>query len=374
MLNEIYTILKKEFRHIKRDKRVLSILIFFPALLLVLNGYAMNFDVTNVEIAIYDENKTNLSREFISAFVNSGYFEITNFTSSHKELENFLNDGKIKCGIIIPKNFSQKILSNSKTEVAFIIDGSDVNVASIIYGYVEAITTNFSQKILLKTISQIGQLKIPIETESRIWFNPELKSSKFLVPGLLGLILTISSVIATSLSIVREKEKNTIEQLNISPIHPFSFILGKLIPYLIIAFISAQLTLFASYFMFDVVVKGSYILLSFVTLLFIVCCLGLGIWVSTISNNQQVAFQIASLISLLPTVVLSGFMFPIRSMPNWLQMITNIIPAKFYLIILRSIILKGVGIKDFLYEVLFLFIFATVILTISSLRLKKQLS
>ncbi len=374
IVRRLQPIVVKEFRQIRRDKRVLSILTLVPALLLLLNGYALNFDVQHIKMAIYDEEKSSDSREFVNSFLTSGYFDYVQQISSSREASLLLDDAKVKCAIIIPPEFSHKLASGETADVQVLVDGMDANTATTIVGYVQVIALQYSQKIQLDEMAKIGRANyIPVQFDARIWYNPELKSAKFLVPGLIGFILAITAVIATSLSIVKEKERNTIEQIDVSPVKPVELIIGKMIPYALISLIAAAIVLVAAYFLFGVVIKGSLILLFFATLIFIVAALSIGLFVSTISDSQQVAFQFASLMSLMPTVMLSGFMFPIRSMPWWLQWLSNITPAKFYLVILRSIILKGVGVSAFWEQVVFLLIFITIMLRISIKRLKKTI-
>jgi ABC-2 type transport system permease protein len=285
-----------------------------------------------------------------------------------------IDDAKLRVAIVVPSDFSNMLLSNQGAKVQVLVDGMDANAASTVVGYVQAVALQYSQKIMLSSLAKLGRGSyIPLDYDARIWYNPELKSAKFLVPGLIAFILAITAVIATSLSIVREKERNTMEQIDVSPVRPFELIIGKMIPYAVISLIASALVLLAANVMFDVVVKGNYFYLFIATLLYIISALAIGLLVSTISDSQQVAFQLASLTSMLPTMILSGFMFPIRSMPWWLQIITNITPAKFYLIILRSIILKGVGFEAFWDQTLYLLLFTTVILTISIRRFKKTI-
>jgi len=374
MTSRIVPIMKKEIRQIKRDRRVLAVLILVPAMLLLLNGYAMNFDVQHIRMAVIDQEHSRESRELANAYVTSGYFDNVASLSSSEEATTLIDDAKIKVAIVIPADFSSRVLSNDAVDIQVLVDGMDSNSASTIIGYVQAVTQQYSQKIVLKNLAKLGRRSyIPIEYEARMWYNPELKSAKFLVPGLIGFILAITAVIATSLSIVKEKERNTIEQIDVSPVNSFELIIGKMIPYAVISMLAAALVLTAAYFMFDVVVKGSLVDLFFVTLLFIIAALSIGLFISTISDTQQVAFQLAALVSMLPTIILSGFMFPIRSMPVFLQVLSNITPAKYYLVILRSIILKGVGFAAWWDQVLYLCMFITVVLTLSVLRFKKTL-
>jgi ABC-2 type transport system permease protein len=292
--------------------------------------------------------------------------------SSSAEATALLDDAKIKCAIVIHNDFSHKIESNDAAEIQVLIDGSDSNTATTIVGYVQVVALQYSQKIILQNLAKIGKGNyIPVQLDARIWYNPELKSAKFLVPGLIGFILGITAIIATSLSIVKEKERNTIEQIDVSPISPVELIVGKLIPYAVISLVAAAFTLSAGYILFGVTIKGSLILLFFCTLLFIMAALSIGLFVSTVADTQQVAFQLAALLSMLPTMIFSGFMFPIRSMPWWLQVFSNITPAKYYFVILRSIILKGVGLSAFWPQVVFLAIFFLVMTGISARRFRK---
>jgi ABC-2 type transport system permease protein len=375
VLKRLWPIIKKEFLQIRRDKRVLAILTLVPAGLLLLNGYALNLDVQHIRMGVYDEDKTETSRDFINSFVTSGYFDYVDMLTSSAEATKLLDDAKIKCAVVLPEDFSDKLASNSPVDIQVLVDGSDANTATTIIGYVQVIALEYSQKIILRDIAKIGRGNyIPVQLEARIWYNPELKSAKFLVPGLIGFILAITAIIATSLSIVKEKERNTIEQIDVSPVSPLELITGKMIPYAIISLIAAAFVLFAGYVLFGVTIKGSIVLLFFCTLLFVMAALSIGLFVSTVADTQQVAFQLAALLSMLPTLIFSGFMFPIRSMPWWLRIFSNITPAKYYLVILRSIILKGVGLPAFWTQIVFLAIFFFVMTAISSRRFRKTVA
>jgi ABC-2 type transport system permease protein len=372
VLKRLWPIIKKEFRHIRRDKRVLAVLTLVPAALLLLNGYALNFDVTHIRTAVVDHDKSATSRDFIQSFVSSGYFDhVKNLRTSY-EAARLLDNGEVRLVIVVPSGFSEKLLARETVDVQLLVDGMDASAATTIVGYAQAMVLQYSQRIILQAMSKIGRGSyIPVNYEMRMWYNPELKSARFLVPGLIAFILAITCVIATSLSIVKEKERNTIEQINVSPIHALDFIVGKLIPYALISLVAAALVLLAAYFLFDVVIKGSVLLLFFATLLFITAALSIGLFVSTVSDSQQVAFQIAAIVSIAPTIILSGFIFPIRSMPWWLQVLSNITPAKFYLVILRSIVLKGAGLSAFWEQGVYLLLYTTLFLGISTLRFRK---
>lgn len=373
MIRQILPIIKKEIRQIRRDKRVLAILTLIPAVLLLINGYALNFDVKHIKMAVYDAEKTSQSRAFVNAFVTSGYFDYQYSLEDYNISKELIDEGKVKLVLVIPPNFTQDIIAGRPTTVQTLVDGMDANSATTIIGYAQAVTLQYSQKIIIQNVAKIGLKSfIPITYHARIWYNPELKSAKFLVPGLIAFILAITGVIATSLSIVKEKERNTIEQIDVSPIHPFSLIIGKMIPYAAISLVAAAIVIFTAYILFDVVVKGSLVLLFLFTALFIISALSIGLLVSTISDSQQVAFQIAALVSMLPTLILSGFMFPIRSMPWFLQILSNITPAKFYLVIMRDIVLKGVGVSSFWEQIVYLCLYSTIVLTIAIKRFQRH--
>lgn len=369
MFRQLLPIVKKEFRQIRRDRKVLAILTLVPAMLLLLNGYALNFDVRNIKMAVYDAEKSSQSREFVNSFITAGYFEYTEYLTDYSHAQDLIDDGSVKLVLVIPPGFSNDLISGRQATIQLLVDGMDANAATTIIGYAQAVTQQYSQKVIVQNLAKIGRKSfIPISYEARIWYNPELKSAKFLVPGLIAFILAITGVIATALSIVKEKERNTIEQIDVSPIKPMSLIIGKMIPYAVISLVAATLVLISAYFLFDVVVKGNLFLLFFATLLFVCAALGQGLLVSTIADSQQVAFQIAAVISMLPTMILSGFMFPIRSMPLFLQILSNVTPAKFYLVIMRGIVLKGVGIEAFWEQIVYLLIFITVVVSISIKR------
>ena len=374
MFRRLRPIIIKEFRQIRRDQRVLAILTLFPVLLMLLNGYALNSDVQHVRMAVYDDDRSVESRQFMDAFVTSGYFDYVAQARSSAEASSLLNDGNVRLAVIIPPKFSHDLLAGRSPEVQVLVDGMDANYATTIIGYVQAIALEYSQAIILKSLARMGLGNyIPVRYEARVWYNPELKSAKFLVPGLIGFVLAITAVIATSLSIVKEKERNTIEQIDVSPISPLELIVGKLIPYVLISLVAAALVLTAGYFMFDVAIKGSLLLLFLTTLLFIMAALSIGLWVSAVAETQMVAFQLAALLATLPTMMFSGFMFPLRSMPWWLRALSNVTPAKYYLIILRGIILKGVGLSAWWPQVVYLAAFTLVVLFLSIRRFRKTI-
>lgn len=373
MLNRTLAIAKKEIRQLKRDKRLLFVIFSFPVLLLVMFGYAVNFDVKHVKIAIYDQEKSSLSRDFINSLLHSEYFDLVDMINSEKEINKFLDDKVAQCVIVIPEDLSEKLNSNRDVTIQYLIDGVDGNTANIINNYANLATITFNQKFNREILAVKGIKQYePIKLDPQFWFNPELKTSKFLVPGLIAMILIITAVISVALSLVREKERGTIEQINVSPLNSLELLIGKTFPFVIIALINAVIILIASYFLFGVEVKGSFILLFLTTLVFLFASTTLGIFISIISDSQQVAFTLATFVSLLPSMILSGFIFPIDSMPFLVQLITNVTPVKFFLKILRAIMLRGVGIGAFWDQLIYLGIFIAVLVVLGTIINKKK--
>jgi len=373
MFNRIYAIAKKEVRQLSRDVRMMFLLFIFPLVLLVIFGYAVNFDVRHVQLAVYDMDKSSLSREFVNMLASSEYFDIITNIKSDSEIKDLLDNQKVQCVLVIPRNLSENFYSRKEAKVQILIDGVNANSATIIRNYFNLATISFSSKLASEYLAVTGKASyVPIDFRPIFWFNPELKSTIFLIPGLIAMILIITGVVSITLSIVKEKELGTIEQINVSPLSAIELIIGKTAPNIIISFIVAIIILLGGYFLFDITIKGSVILLIITTLLYIVASLSMGILVSTIAESQQVAFQAASLISMLPSMILSGFIFPIESMPVVVQVLTNITPAKFFMVILRDILIKGVGLESFYPQVIYLTIFSVVLLGIATIRYKKS--
>jgi len=285
-----------------------------------------------------------------------------------------LDDGEAQVVLVIPNDFSKKLGSGKEEiKVQYLIDGVNGNTATIIYNYVKSATFNFSTKYQKEKLARLGKRAyIPVKLEPLFMFNPELNSTKFLIPGLIAMILIVTAAITVSLSLVREKERGTIEQLEISSLSAIEVLIGKTLPYVLIALLDAVFILVAGRILFDVVVKGSYLILFLSTMIFIISSTSMGIFVSVISDTQQVAFTIATFMSLLPSIILSGFIFPIESMPYVIQLITNISPAKFFIIILRAIILRGVGFEAFWHQLIYLIFFAVLFLGLATISSKKQ--
>lgn len=370
----ISPIIKKEFRQILRDKRSLGVLLFIPAFMLIMFGYALNYDVRHVPLAVFDQDGSTMSREFTQQFIHSEYFDFARSVVSERQIDSVISGGAARVVLVIPPKFSQDFLANRSVEVQVLVDGANATTAATAAGYLAAMTQDYSTSISIKAMQRAGFGKpvLPIDYRPRVWFNPELESAKFMVPGLIGFILMMSTVVSTSLSIVRERERGQLEQISVSPIHPLELLVGKTAPYIIISLFGATLILLTGYVLFDVVVKGSLFLLFVETSIFTLCGLGLGMWVSTISKKQDEAFQLATLVSFLPTFMLSGFAFPIANMPQVIQWITYVNPSRYFLFILRSVILKGVGLNVLWPQTLFMLIFAIGIMAVSWNRMSKS--
>jgi len=372
----ILPIVRKEFRQIKRDKRILSVLLFVPALMLLMFGYALNFDVKHTSMAVYDEDRTSVSRTFIEQFFISEYFNKVETLKSKTEINGLLDGEHARVVLVIPSTFTKDIQRGRVASIQVVVDGANSNAAATVLGYINAIVQQYSVKVMTESFIRMGRqtITLPIDFQPRVWYNPELESAKFLVPGLIAFILMVTAVISTALAIVRERELGTMEQLMVSPIRPLELILGKTIPYTIISLFATVAILFLGYILFDVSIKGSILLLSLVTVVFLVGSLGMGLLISTLVETQQLAFMIAVFVSMLPTFILSGFVFPIRNMPFIIQGITYVLPARYFLVALRAIILKGAGLSAFWDQALILVIYAVIMIGISSLRMRKILA
>lgn len=365
-LKRLKAIIKKEFKHLFRDKRMLSVLLFFPVFLLVIFGYAVNFDVSKISYSVYDMDKSEESRNLIRMLNSSGYFIPQEYLKYDKEIKIQLDKKIAQFILVVPNDFSKKLHQGKSVSLQILIDGVDGNTATVIQAYINAAAAAYSSKLNADIFARAGaNIFQPISFEPVFWYNPDLKSTRFLIPGLIAMILIVTCVLSVSLTLVREKEKGTIEQINVSPVSVGELIIGKSLPYIILSFVISIFILIVGYFLFDTEVKGNYFLLGITTLLFLLASTSLGIFVSSVSNSQQVAFSISTFASLLPSVMLSGFIFPIASMPFAVQIATNLTPAKFFINILRAIILRGTGLNTFLPDVIYLLIFAGIFLMLS---------
>ncbi len=360
--------IKKEFYHIFRDRRSLFILFGMPIAQILLFGFAITNEINNVDIAVLDQAKDATSKEIINKIAASKHFSIIDIIEQESSIEAIFKKGKVKAVLQFDNNFGSNLIKYQQTTVQILIDATDPNMASTINNYITAILKNYQSDI-----NDNVTLNYQIIPKSRMVYNAELKSVYMFVPGVMTVILMLVSAMMTSISITREKEQGTMEILLVSPLKPFQVIIGKVFPYIFLSVINALVIVLLSIFVFNVPVNGSFILLGFESVLFIITSLALGILISTISATQQTAMMISLMGLMLPTILLSGFIFPISSMPLPLQVISNIIPAKWFIIIVKGIMLKGVGIGFILKETLILVVMTMVFIGISVKKYKIRL-
>jgi ABC-2 type transport system permease protein len=374
-IQRLLTIIKKEFIHIKRDKPSLVIAIMTPIVFIILFGYAVNTDVENIDMAVFDNDKTLESREFVTKLKNSNYFNPNIYVDNINELEKLIDKEEVKSAIVIPSGFSKDLKRNKNPKVQLIIDGTDPTIARTALQSGVLISNMYSiniQENIMKKSGKILKQFPKIDMKTRVWYNPNLESSKFIIPGLIGLIMQNITVMLTAFSLVREKERGTLELLIVTPIKSAELIIGKMVPYILIGSIDFIIALLFGTIWFDVPIKGNIYLLIFLGIGFVMCSLAIGMFISTVSVNQAHAMQL-TILFILPSVLLSGFIFPREAMPNIIQIAGYTVPLTYFLKILRGIILKGIGIEYLLKEVIILLIFGTILLIISSIRFKKKL-
>ncbi|MEP7199102.1 MAG: ABC transporter permease [Chloroflexota bacterium] len=372
MNSRLWPIIRKEFIHIIRDPRTLVVMFVIPVVQLVLLGYAANTDIRHLAIAVYDADRTAQSRQLTEAYRVSDYFAISANVGSEGELAELVDGGKVRGGLIIPPGYGDQLLKGRTAQVAFIIDGSDPSVATTAFAASQSVGQaqgiKLTQQRLGVDITTLGG----IEVRPRVWYNPELKSSNYMIPALIGLILQFLTGLFTALAIVREREQGTIEQLVVTPIKSWELIVGKIVPYVGIAFFDLAEILVIGVVWFGVPIRGSLPLLFMIALLFLLTTLGIGLFISSAAKSQQEAMLLSFLV-LFPGIFLSGFFFPLEAMPAPLQALSYVVPLRYMLIILRGIVLKGVGLSSFGENVIALAILGPLILIGASLRFRKSL-
>ncbi len=360
--------IKKEFYHIFRDRRSLFILFGMPIVQVLLFGFAITNEINNVDIAILDHSKDATTKEIINKIAASKYFSIKQFINNEAAIENAFKKGQIKAVLNFEKDFSKKLITERKATIQILTDATDPNTANTISNYTSSILKNYQQGI-----NKDIELSYQIVPKTRLAYNPELKSVFMFVPGVMTIILMLVSAMMTSISITREKELGTMEILLVSPLKPFQVIVGKVVPYIFLSVINAVVIIVLSIFVFQMPVQGSLFLLGAESILFIINALSLGILISTVAATQQTAMMVSLMGLMLPVILLSGFIFPISSMPFPLQVISNIIPAKWFIIILKGIMLKGVGLAYVWKETLILLVMTSFFITLSVKKYKIRL-
>jgi len=368
-MKKILAVALKEMRQILRDPFILAMLLGVPAFMLLTYGYALNFDIRHVPMAVEDRDHGVEARELISAFVNSTYFDLVQSLPPGADLEGITERREATAILVIPEGFGEDLAAGRVAKLQMILDGTDANTATTVLGYAQAIVAERNVEI-----SGAGALAADagIDYRPRVWYNPELRSTNFLVPGLMGFILMLTAVLSTALSVVREKERGTMEQLRVTSLRPAQLIIGKTLPYLGLSLVAAAMIVVAADVLFGVKVAGSYFELFLITLVYLIGALGWGLLVSSISDSQAMAFQVGALSSMLPAIFLSGFIFPIRSMPLALQAMTYAFPTRYYLVVIRGIFLKGASMLTYWEQVVFLVAYTTLVFGIAWFRLSRE--
>ncbi len=346
-LTNIKAVARKEYFHLIRDFRSLYLAFIIPLLLIFMFGYALSLDVDNVETVVVDYDNTPLSRDLIHKLDASPYFEVIRWLPNTKVLTKYLDEGRAKLGIVIPAGWTEDMRADRETPIQFILDGSDPNYAGISRGYVNAFVQNYNEHMLVEYINRHGltQIKTPVEARIRVWFNEELESRYFIVPGIIAIIIMIVGALLTSLVIAREYENGTMETIRSLPIRAEELLVGKAIPYFLIAMMDVFIAVLMGQVLFGTVIKSSFWLMVLASTIYLSVALSLGLIISSVTKSQQVANQLAILATYLPSILLSNFVFPVVNMPKLLQLITKIVPATYYIDILNGLYLRGLGIQ-----------------------------
>ena len=374
-MNRVAAIIRKEFIHIIRDRRSLAMAIAMPILLIFLFGSSLSLDVDNVPLVIWDQNSTSDSREFIGLFTASRYFGLAGHVTSYSEIEQAIDRREATVALVIPRDFSRKLESGRTADVQLIVDGSDANTATIAIGYAQMVTDGYTSSLVIKAAKQQGvkTAKIPLEAKPRVWFNQNMLAKNYIIPGLIAVITMVIAALLTSLTIAREWENGTMEQLITTPLKPIELILGKLTPYFAIGMFDVMLAVLMGQYLFDVPLRGSAALVFGMTAIFLAGSLTMGMLISIVTRSQLLASQLAMVLTFLPSFLLSGFMYAIANMPAPIQGITYLVPSRYFVAILKDIYLKGAGITIIISEAVILVVFAAVLIFVANIKLKKRL-
>ena len=371
--SRIFSIIRKEFLQIFRDPRTLAMIIIMPIMQLFLLGYAATTDVKNISMTVWDQSKTIQSRNLLDAFRAADYFVIEHSVGSLEEYQALIESGDTRVVLVIPPDYDRRLIEGN-AQVLMVLDGSDATVGATALSTARLVGQAYSTKIMSEQSSLAGRAapSAPVEVRTQVWYNPDLNSAFFNIPGVIGMILSFITSILTATTIVRERERGTIEQLIVTPIRSWELIAGKLLPYVILGFIETFEILLIGHWWFGVPIRGSGGLIILTSGLFLMSSLGIGLLASTLANTQQEAMMTVMMFNL-PMIFLSGFFFPIAAMPKFLQIVSYAIPLRYYLTIIRSLLIKGVGLAAIQSEVIALIIFGVVIMGAASLRFRKRL-
>jgi drug efflux transport system permease protein len=375
MNSRLGSLIRKEFIQILRDPRTLMLVLVMPVMQLFLLGYAATNDVRNVPLVVYNQDPGPEARALLDAYRSADYFSLAYEVNSEQQLRDLIDGGRARAGLIIPPDYGDQLQGDGIAQVAFILDGSDPTTAATALSAAQAIGQQQATQVLSERLARRGQtaaVQPPIQVRTQVWYNPDLVSAYFMIPGVIGMILYTITTILTATAIVRERERGTIEQLIVTPIRSWELVVGKLLPYVILAFLNTLEVLFIGALWFKVPIRGSLVLILILSGLFLASSLGIGLLVSTIANTQQEA-MLTVMMTMLPSLFLSGFFFPLEAMPKVLQWISYLIPLRYYLMIIRTLLLKGVGAEMLKGDILALAIFGAVIMAAAALRFHKRL-
>jgi len=366
------TVARKELFHIVRDRRTLAVMFLIPVVQLFLLGYAATTDIEHLLTAVVDADRTLQSRELVEAYKASNYFDIVSYVDNEQDLARLVDRGAIRAGMIIPAGYGAAVVAGETASVAFVVDGSDPTIANVVLSSAQSVGQAQSTRIVEQRLGISPEDMMAVEVRSRVWYNPEMKSANFMIPGMMAVILYFLTTLLTALSIVRERETGTVEQLMVSPIRPIELVVGKVMPYVAVAFFNVLEVLAIGVFWFGVPIHGSVALLLALSAVFLMNSLGVGIFVSSVSNTQQEAMLLV-FFTLLPSIFLAGYLFPLEAMPGFLQAVSYFIPLRYMVTIMRGIIVKGVGLEVLAGQVGALVVFGVVIMVVASTRFRKRL-
>ena len=378
-LGRLWAVAWKEFLHIVRDPRSLAMALALPVLLLFLFGYALTLDVDRVPLVLWDQSDSPAGRELISRFAGSRYFSVRGYAGDYRQLERALDRREALAGLVIPREFAARVASGRPAQVQLILDGSDSNTAAIAAGYADAVVDSYSAEVLLRFVQRtrgaaaVPLLRPPLDLRPRVWFNTELESKNYIVPGLIAVVIAVIAALLTSLTVAREWERGTMEQLISTPVKGSELIAGKLLPYFLIGMFDVLVAVLMGEFLFHVPLRGSVALLACTSAVFVTGALSLGLLISVATRNQLLANQLAFVTTFLPSFLLSGFIYAIRNMPPPVQAITHVFPARYFIAILKSIYLKGVGLEVLAGEAALLVVFGAAMVALANLRFRKKL-
>ncbi len=372
----LIAVARKEFLHVLRDPRALGIAIVLPMIMLMIFGYALTMDLDRVPLTVWDQSRTPQSRELVGRFEGSRYFSVVSRAENYMEVEEAIDHGRALMALVVPVDFGRRVASERKAQVQILADGSDANTTTLALSYAEAIVRTYSQEILVEKARRLtGRAPaLPLELRPRAWFNRDMESRIFIVPGLIAVIMMLIAALLTSLTVAREWETGTMEQLISTPVRRSELILGKLAPYFVIGMVDMLLSVLAGRFLFDVPIRGSLLLLFGVSAVYLVGALSLGIFISTLAKSQLLASQAAFVATFLPAFLLSGFMFDIGNMPKAMQVVTYFIPARYFVTFLRGLYLKGTGLAQLWPECLLMVTFGALMLLLAIHSFKKRLA